>query len=181
MLDTEIDVGSSIAGLCAKIDVWIGSAEKHMEALKKASQKNNNPAPVLVRTVATGIVPAAGPLILGFPLKGPDQGHFWMVRTIAIGGLAVGVVAAGTADVFVSASDIRSLQTTGLAGLGLGDWRDHEAALPSLSFYGSGELALRFNEEIYVVITGGTVGQQYVAALGAIDYREAAIEEGWSI
>ena len=181
MIDAEIDAQQGIAGLCAKIDLWIGSADKRVRQLEDALAKQANPQPVFVRVATSGIMPASGPLILGFPLKGPDQGHFWMVRTLAIGGLSPTTAATGTADVYISSSDIRSLQAGGLAALGLADWRDHETALPTLSFYGSGEMPLRFNEEIYVVITGGTAGQQYVAALGAIDYRESAIEQGWSV
>lgn len=167
-----------LAGLCAKLDVFIGSSAKLLQAMENGKPKDQ-PQPVIGRTVATGIAATGVPLVLRFPLAGPDQGHIWMVRNIAVGGLAVGVAAAGTADAFVSASDLR-IQPA-LTSIGLGDWRDHYAAMPTVVQYGSGAFPLRFNEEVFVVISGGTNGQQYVASVGFIDYREAAIEEGWAL
>jgi hypothetical protein len=178
-LDTEFDAEAGIAGLCAKLDVYIGSAEAARAEEKKRALSTATPQPVFGRSVATGIVPAAGPLILGFPLRGPDQGHYWMVRQVSVGGLAVGVVAAGTADLFISSSDLRAQPS--LAAMGLGDWRDHFAAMPTITQYGSGNMPLRFNEEIFVVVTGGTVGQQYVAAVSFIDFREGPTPQDWSI
>jgi hypothetical protein len=137
------------------------------------------PQPVFGRTAASGIVPASGVLILRFPLPGPDQGHFWMLRTVSVGGLAVGIAAGGTADLFISASNLAAQPN--LAAIGLGDWRDHYAAMPLVTQYGAGAMPLRFNEEAFVIVSGGTVGQQLVSTLQFIDYEEGPTKQEWGL
>lgn len=178
MIDTEFDIGAGIAGLCAKLDLYIGSAEAAREEERRKRAKPL-PQPVFGRTAASGIAPAAGPLVLRFPLAGPDQGHFWMLRSVGVGGLAVGIAAAGTADLFISASNLQSQPS--LAAMGLGDWRDHYLTMPTVVQYGSGNMTLRFNEEAFVVISGGTPAQQYVATLQFIDYEEGVTKQEWGI
>jgi hypothetical protein len=168
--------GGLMADLLAKFDLHIGATDRLVEHLRR---KRPPAQPVFGRTAATGLFVTATPLILRFPLPGPDQGHFWYVRSIVIGGLSPTVTAAGRADIFVSASNL--LSQPSLAAIGLADWRDQAATLPDVSFYGEGELPLRLNEELFVVITGGTNGQQYVAAAQFVDYEESAAQEGWSL
>ncbi len=176
-LDTEIDLGSSIAGLCAKLDVWIGSAEARMrEEARKA--KKPLPTPVFGRVSSNTVLAAGGQAILTFPLSGPDQGHFWYVRNVVIGGLNPGIAAGGTADIYVCAMNV--LGSGGLTALGLGDWRDRFLTLPLSKFYGSGEMGLRFNEEIGIVVTGATNGQQYVAAVSFQDFEEGVRGQDWA-
>lgn len=167
-----------VADLCAKLDLHIGSMSKMTSAIT-AGQRRPPAQPVFGRTVATGLAPASGPLILRFPLAGPDQGHFWYVRNIVIGGLSEATVAAGTAGIYVSASALNSQPT--LAAIGLGDLRDRASSFPAVAFYGRGELPLRLNEELFIIISGGTSGQQYVAGLQFEDFQEAATHRAWDL
>lgn len=181
MYDQEMDrpaTGGALAELGAKIDLHIGSVDKLADTLAK--QRRRPPAqPVFGRVIATGIVPASGFLVLRFPLKGPDQGHFWYVRQLVIGGATRATTAAGSADVFVSATDLTSQPS--LAAIGLSDERDFALTLPKNAFYGRGELPLRLNEELFVAISGGTPAQQYTAALSFEDFEESAVRQAWDL
>lgn len=176
-LDLQTEPGGLVAELCAKLDLHIGSTDK----LAKAVARQKPPSqPVFGRTAGAGLFVTGLPLVISFPLKGPDQGHFWYVRSIVVGGLSPTVAAAGRADVYISAAGLGGV-TPSLAAIGLADWRDQSIALPNVSFYGTGEMPLRLNEELFVVVTGGTNGQQYVAAVQFEDYEEAARKQDWSM
>lgn len=174
---TDTDQGSGLfADLLAKIDITVGSVNKLADQTKKLLERPA-PAPVFYRNAQVVNIAANGIGILRF--GGPDQGHFWYVRQLTIGGLSPTVVAAGRADVFVSAFDLRS--TTNLAQLGLGDWRDQSAALPNIATYSRGLLPLRLNEELFVIFSGATVGQQYVGAIQVEDFAEAAFKQDFAV
>lgn len=166
------------ADLAAKLDLHIGSVSKMTKAIT-AGQRRPPAQPVFGRTVASGLAPATGPLILRFPLAGPDQGHFWYVRNLVIGGLTEATVAAGTAGIYVSASSLTSQPS--LAAIGLADLRDRASSFPAVAFYGRGELPLRLNEELFIIVSGGTSGQQYVAGLQFEDFEEAATHLAWDL
>lgn len=170
------DVGGLVAGLCAKIDLHIGSTERLADTLEK-QRRRPVAQPVFGRTTAAGPAPAAGILVLAFPLAGPDMGHFWYVRSIVIAGLAPTTTSAGRADVYVSSSNF--VGQPSLAAIGSSDWRDVSLTIPNVAFYGRGELPLRLNEHLYVVISGGTSGQGYVAAVQFEDFEEGSIRESW--
>lgn len=171
--------GGLIADLAAKFDFHIGSLSKAAKAMAAATRRP--PAqPVFGRIATTGTAPASGILVLRFPLAGPDQGHFWYVRQLVVGGLTRTTAAAGSVDVFVSATSTLSALGS-LAAIGIADERDFSAAMPNNAFYGRGELALRFNEELFVVVSGGTSGQAYVAAASFEDFEEAGVREEWSV
>lgn len=165
--------------LCAKLDAHITAVHDLSKELRKPPPKPKKPQqPSFIRVRGSATATAAGLAIITFDLKGPDQGHWWAVRSIVIGGSTVSTSAMGTADVFVTAM---SGPTTTIANMGLADWRDHAATLPDVSFYGRGELPLRLNEELLVIVSGGTSGQQYVAAAQVEDYEEAADIQTWSL
>lgn len=179
MYDQDVDrsgVGSGLAAdLCGRLDLQIGSVTNLARAV--AERARRPPAqPVFGRVATSGVAATGSSLILTFPLKGPDQGHFWYVRSIVVGGLSPTVAAAGRADIYVSAATLHSP----LASIGLADWRDERVSLPDVAFYGRGELPLRLNEELIVIVTGGTNGQVYVAAAQFEDFEEGVVPEGWS-
>src|ERR1700757_2419805 len=76
--------------------------------------------PVNYNPSATVIIPSGGFAVV--KIGGPDLGHFWQVRRIAVGGLSPTTVAAGRADIFVSAGDLRAFTTFGQ--FSITDWRD---------------------------------------------------------
>lgn len=174
--------GGLLAGLAAKLDLHIGSMSKLAKRMADAQQKP--PAqPVFGRTTAAGIGPAAGLLVLRFGLAGPDQGHFWYIRGLTLLGTDPSVAVAGKVFVYVSAAGLQNQSLAGgLSSLGSADMRDTSATLPWVStFYGRGVMPLRFNEEVFMVVTGATSGQQYIAGCQFEDYEEAAVTEGWSV
>lgn len=175
----EAEVSGAIAGLGAKLDLSIGSIDKLGNRLERQLKKI--PAqPVFGRVRGTAIADSSGFALIRFDQPGPTQGFFWYVRSLSIGGLSPSVTAAGSADVYVIAGQPPA-QADDLLSLGLSDWRDRATTLPSPAFYGSGELVLRMNENLYVIVTGGTNLQQYVAAASIEIYEEAAIRQAWAL
>jgi hypothetical protein len=129
--------------------------------------------PVRRQFSTSTVIPAGGFSVAN--LFGPDQGHFWYVRRIVIGGLATTTVAAGRCDVFTSAADLR--QQPSLAAIGLGGWSDQAAALPFVNRYSNGEFVVPAAEDLFFVFSGATVGQEYVAVAYIWDYQEAALTQ----
>lgn len=149
----------------------ISEAKKQSELLRKMQATADKAQQPIngYRVVQSGI--AAGGLVI-VRFGGPDQGHVWNVQSITVGGLSPTTVAAGRADVYITAMDLRSQGT--LANLGLADWRDQATALPLVAFYGENQMFCRLNEELYVVISNATNGQQYVAVAQVQDIEESA-------
>lgn len=102
--------------------------------------------------------------------KGPQQGHFWYIRNLVIGGLTPATATSGRVDVFVSAMDMRTI--TGLAQIGSADWRDSATSLPTVRTYNRGGLTLQSPDRLWVIISGGTATQAVVCAGDVEDYQE---------
>jgi hypothetical protein len=135
------------------------------------------------RIVNSGVVDANGnSLIFSQYSSGPDLGHFWQIRSIVIGGQHPNDTVTGRADVFASATDLvaASVLPGGnyLQALGLTDWRDTTATMPNIAFYGRGEFTVRAQEEITVVVTGGTPGQTIACSVQVEDYQESTQNQG---
>lgn len=146
--------------------------ERNRQAAKAAEQ------PVFARFQGAAIA-AGGIAVITTSLGSPSQGYTWNVRNLAVGGLTPTTAAVGRADVYATASDMR---TPFLAGnLGLTDWRDQMTALPAVQKYGEGELFLRSPEELIVVISGATNGQQYVIAGTIQQVQESAKQQAWTV
>lgn len=133
-----IDLGKKIDALAASNDrLW------------RRLQANT---PVNYSAYASGVYPSTGTLTLN--LGSPDQGTYWEIHGISVGGTDWTVTAAGSAGVYVS----------GVPGAGgLNNTRDHTSTLPSQAFYGTRVFVVQEVEYLYLVISGGTAGQQYVA------------------
>src|SRR5262245_57631257 len=102
-LEVPTDGAGLFADLAAKIDLHVGSVDKLSRQLR-ADRRRPLAQPVFGRTASSGTFATGVPLILRFPLAGPDQGHFWYIRSIVVGGLSPTTTAAGRADVYVSSS-----------------------------------------------------------------------------
>lgn len=179
MNDVDQDRGV-IADLCAKLNLTIGSVDKLTGQLSKPRKRKPPAQPVFGRVRASVTVGSTGVAVMRFDQGGPTQGYFWYVRSITIGGLTPTTTAAGRADVYVLGGHSAD-QIATLGGLGLSDWRDQAATLPDVSFYGRGELPLRFNERLSIVLSNATNLQQYVAAIQFEQFEEGAVTEDWSI
>ena len=172
------DNGVDLASIFGSLKVTLGNVDDRLKAANKIQQQATKAnLPVFNQTQDTVIIPANGLGVVR--LTGPDQGHFWYVRRVIVGGLTPTTVAAGRADLFVSAADHRS--RTALNQFAMTDWRDQTASLPNIATYSRGGLNMRLNEELYVVFSSATVGQQYVAMCQFEDYEEAAIRQDWAV
>jgi hypothetical protein len=168
-----------LAELCARIDLSIGAVSDLTQALKRPKKPAPLPQPVFGRVRASGLAVTATPLVLTFDQPGPVEGKFWYIRSITIGGLSPTTTAAGRADVYATAMLPNASLT--LAALGLADWRDQAATLPSVAFYARGALPLRMNENLVVVISNGTNGQGYVAVAQFEEYQEGSMALDWDV
>ena len=166
--------------LCAKLDLSIGSVDKLTGQLARPRKRKPPAQPVFGRVRASVVVGSSGVAVMRFDQGGPTQGYFWYIRSIVIGGENPLTTAAGKAFVYVIAG--HSAEEIGtLAGLGLSDWRDQATSLPNVAFYGRGELPLRFNERLSIVLSGATGDQQYVAAAQFEQFEEGSVSEDWAV
>lgn len=175
--DTESPLFSLLAKLDLTLDGFKQSIDREAARVQRKAGKIEQPR--IIPFHASVIMPASGFAVVRMDNGGPDQGNYWNVRKLVIGGLTTTTVAAGRADVFVSAGELRNVTT--LAQVGIQDWEDQAAALPYLQHYGPGELTLRHNEELYVIISGATALQQYVVRGRAINYQEGTDAQEWSL
>jgi hypothetical protein len=175
-LDPDDDGG--FMGLLAAIHLEIGGAHREMRNMRERMEREAKQTSyrILYPRAVSAIVSATGLAIFDF--GGPDQGIYWSVRSIRVGGLTTTTAVAGRADVFVTAVDIPNTFT--VANMGLADWRDQQTALPAVAFYGRGALTCQLNEDLYVFLSGGTPGQQVVATMNAELFDEAAIVQGFA-
>lgn len=166
----------SLASVFAELKVSLGSVSEQVKrSREQARWAARAMQPVFAQTM-DNVVPVNNFGVVR--LQGPDQGHFWYVRRIIVGGLTPTSTVAGRADVFASASDHRN--RTSLAQFNITDWRDFSAALPNIAVYGRGALPLRFNEELYVVFSGASTATQYVAMCQFEDFEESAARMAWA-
>lgn len=112
----------------------------------------------------TIILPASG--IDSIDLGGPETGRSWVLQSLAVGGVSATTVAAGTADVYQNPTDPDETATD------LTSWRDHAATLPLVGWYTGREVVLRHPDRLWIVISGGTSGQQYAAAAWWLSYQD---------
>lgn len=155
----------SFFSFMADLKVTLGDVRSTVEKLAKAvnderMDRSKKESERWIRIHGTAILDSNGFAVITFDNKGPDQGYYWYVRKLVVGGLTPTTTAAGRLDVFVSAANLDNTPT--LAEIGLADWQDQATALPLVGPYGDGELVLRAPEKLFVVVSGGTATQQIV-------------------
>lgn len=173
MTTVEQDNDQGIIGqLVAKIGLMVTVGEQTRDQTARVAKKLDGlriQQPVNFRAQGSAIADAAGFAVIQFSPGGPDQGHVWAVHNLVVGGDTWDTAADGTAEVYVSAMDLRTLGNTSPP---LTDLVDQAASLPLPATYGDHQVELRASERLYVRIVGGTNGQQYVATARGIDYQE---------
>ena len=140
---------------------------KRVDSLNARLQRN---APVDYRPIASGVFVTGTPLVLN--LGSPDIGTYWEVMSLSVGGTEVNVAAAGNAGVYVSGMP-------SLAGAGMTNLQALIATMPASPDYGTRQLVVKPEESLFLVIFGGTNGQQYVASCTAAVYSvitESSVE-----
>lgn len=132
-------------------------------------------APVTARIPFGGACNGAGFGIFGIDI-GPAMGSFWYILSCAVSGGVPGTAVAGArADLYVSAANPGAGATTlatVASTLGTSDWTDQYAALPNIAFYGRGQMPLRLNEQLFVVVSGAPANQPITCAIRIEEYQE---------
>ncbi len=169
MIDQE--EGLEVKGL-VDLSVRIGdlndTIDKDLEARRMAREQT----PVVFKFPNTATIPTpTAPTAIG--LSGPEQGFFWELRTLSIGGLSWGTTAAGTAEVYVTSQN-GAMIATNRSLTDIVDATQGGATLPITGGYSSGQIILQAGEKLRIVIVGGTAGQQYSAVAWYRQFRTIA-------
>lgn len=177
MTATETNEGV-VGQLVAKLGLMVSIGEQQTKETRKMSRKLDAfraMQPVDFRAQGSAVADAGGIAVIQFTPSGPDQGHKWELQNLIIGGVTWATVAAGAAEVYVSAMDFRLLRD---ASPPLTDLVDASAnALPLPAQYGRGDITIRNGEKLYVRLTGATNGQTYVASARGLDIQESATQQ----
>ena len=153
---TPDDAVSSGLKVWADIGVKIGqSVDKATEAQRSLAAQLQKNTPVFYSQAASGTcVNASTPLML--VLGTPDQGTYWEVTSVAVGGVDYTTVAGGTAGLYVSGyANAATLEMSVLL--------DYANTLPNVGFYGTRQMLVNDQETLILLVDGGTAGQVYVA------------------
>jgi len=153
--DAEAKVASGIK-LWADVGIKLGqSVDKAAASNDRLAQQIQKNTPVFYALAASGTcVGSTTPLML--TLGTPDQGTYWEVSSVAVGGTNYTVAAGGTAGLYVSAfANAATMETSVL--------HDYATSLPNVGFYGTRQLLVNDQETLILIINGGTASQVYVA------------------
>lgn len=149
----------------AKVGVELGNSVEKMTKTYNDWYKLQFNTPVDYQTFASGVFPSTGNLLLN--LGKPDQGTYWEVHTVVVGGTDWNVTANGSAGLYVSG-------VPGVTGMNLS--RDYTSVLPNAATYGTRVLLVKDGEYLYLSIFGGTSGQTYVANACMTVYKTASAQ-----
>jgi hypothetical protein len=184
MTYTENGITSPLLDILAKVQLTIGEhtkAVKEQQRWQQVARRTNQP--VLSKMPWSGICNASGFGIFvntGAMAEGPDQGYIWYVRRISVLGTIPGTSVTGRGDIFISAADYPTSFST-LSQFGVGDWQDGTNSIPNNAFYGRGEMPMRFNESLTIVISGAPANQQVGGQIVFEQFEEAAIRQDWAM
>jgi hypothetical protein len=118
---------------------------------------------------ADGLVPSSGVLILD--LGSVPQGRVWQVRRVVTGGPQATDTPDGAAFVYRQGARPTDLNTTNVVD-----------SFPSFSTgsqgstYGTHQLFLRGGEHLYIVTSGATEGDQWVASAQVEDWEDSSFQ-----
>lgn len=161
----EAEVGFS-AKLIAGLSTLAERVQRQTDETRRANQLAAQAAalaPISYRRRASG-TPASGALVLDF--GGPAQGRTWELRHVVVGGDTPADTRAGAAYVYRVAGGVLASMP---AMLSMSDVIDWTATLPNVSFYAAGDVPIVAGERIFVVVAGGTDGEDYQAAVTVLD------------
>jgi len=145
-------------------DAMVSAADKLNKTNDRLWNRLQFGTPVMRRVSVSGVYPASGTLTLN--LGGPDNGTYWVVESVIIGGTDVNVTAAGSAGLYVLGAFINGSP-------GLGNAVDFTATLPNSAFYGGRDIVVNDGENVTLTIFGGTSAQTYVSAMTVTVYNVA--------
>lgn len=173
--DVVNDDGSEPQGwgakLAAKLDLQLGHLSDTADAAGSAvaelrklrADARHMPALVTISSVftwKTGVTTICqqGGNGAGVLIGGPNTGEQWHVRGIMVGGTTLIATPAGVAWFLIAPATPTDQSFTSVTDF-------TKQALPTNAYYGIGEFYLPPNTNLYMVVTGGGDGTQYVASV----------------
>lgn len=189
MAGIELDASAGplevVAGLSLELNRMNDRYERDALAERRKREAMRARMPAYVRFQTSVVIPT--PTVrTAMSLGGPDAGFYWLVRRLVIGGVTFKTVAAGSAEIYVTAL-APPFGTAGVgpivAALAMTDIADQYATLPTPAgrgFYSNSQMIVQENENLVVVIDTGTAGQTYVAAMQVEHHRTISTEGEFS-
>jgi hypothetical protein len=176
-------------GMSAAVEVFLGIGENvkgmhsRLTSMAKSLRYLRKSAPVPDSRGADGVVNEAGnPLLLDIGV--PTQGTYWSVRKIVVGGLDIAALVDSdwvplTVDGFAGVYVSGAISEVALKNPGnFNNLEDIASQFPGVAYYPKDALTVRPQEHLYVVVYGGTSGQQYVANANITIHSDAFPEAG---
>lgn len=167
------------SGIKAFLDVGISigqAVDKQHDDIRALLQRLDYNTPIDASASASVVYPASGNGVLIFGT--PDQGTFWEVESVALGGLDQNIAAAGSAGLYVCgfAPQNGTTQSPGMTSLA-----DQAKTLPNVGFYGGRDIIVNDQEYLVAIIFGGTPGQQYAGNAQVCVFNTASARGGVEI
>jgi hypothetical protein len=169
--DGPAEGGGWGAQLAAKLELSIGkvtAAQDATTAELRNIRREARTMPALVKlssafqysTGANAQMCQQGGIGSGVLIGGPELGMQWVVRQVVVGGVGLATAWTGTAFLLVSAAPPNELSVTSVA-----DSIAAPTAGPAVRFYSNEQMYLQPNENLYLVIVGGTNNLQTIASV----------------
>ena len=157
-------------GIKAFLDVGIQigqSVDRHQESIRTLLARLEKNTPVVAPRIASGVYPASGNLILN--MGSPDQGTYWEVQSVAVGGTDYNVTAAGSAALYVCGFLPTPTNSPGITSM-----VDYAPTLPNAAFYGGKDIVVNDQEYLALILFSGTSSQTYAANAKVAVFNVAA-------
>lgn len=111
-------------------------------------------------------------------LGGPDQGHVWLVRQLAVGAIPVTTPLVG-ASCYVYITGQTAPNITGI--MPVFDLATYTATVPRTGHWSNRQMVVKAGQKIRAVFVGVTAGLQVAAEARVEDYEEAAFSEAFEL
>lgn len=159
-MTTELDAGLEVH--LGNLHLAINTLSDHVKELRENLRNMQDDLDLDGQVVYNSTAGVVNFIDLGHP----SAGKRWQVRGIQIAGADITQTPAGTAWIMV-----QSLAPSNNPSIAMvQDWT--KGALPQNAFYGRGEFIVHQMEHLYVLILGGTNGQQYTASANVESFPE---------
>lgn len=164
-LDAFLDLGTQLKEL---------NGHMRKQEARWIQRATDVPRDVLIRYSAVCPTPTAPFTLTAIDAiggSGPQPGEVWILRACRIGGLTPVTSAAGRGDLFQNVTD----PNYGQSSINTANWIDQATTLPLVGTYSSRQVVLRSPDNLFIVITNGTAGQQYVGNAMFEIYRDGTV------
>lgn len=173
--------------LVAKFKAWFDDVTSELRANRRAMAKMAM-QPALFTIPMSKTAPAASFVISGQSGQNqPPQGTTWYIRNIIVADTALAIDAANAAGVFVLVTAASLDSATGTT-VPIEAIRDNMTPTTGTSFsnpivkqYSNEQLVVHENEEISILIMGGTTGHQYTVSINGVAVQNSAMAQEWAI